>query len=294
MSPSLKAQLQIHFCVLLWGFTPILGKAISMPALALVWWRMLMVAAILLLVPRVWRGLLALPRRLLATYAGIGVIVALHWFTFYAAIKLANASVAATCLALAPVFLALIEPVVAQRRPDLRELVVGLAAVPGVALVAGGVPQGMLAGFAVGVLSALLVAVFGSFNKRYVDRADPVVVTAIELGVGGASLTLLAPLFGGLSSLLHVPGARDALLLAILVVCCTLTPFTIYLFALRRLTAFAAQLAVNLEPLYAIILAALLFGEQRELGASFYAGAAILLASVLVHPWLAQRARRRD
>jgi drug/metabolite transporter (DMT)-like permease len=291
MSPSLKAQLQIHFCVLLWGFTPILGKAIALPAIVLVTWRMLLVAAILLLVPRVWRGLAAMPKRLLRTYAGIGVIVALHWFTFYAAIKLANASVAATCLAFAPVFLALIEPFVAQRRPDLRELVVALIAMPGVALVVGGLPQGMVAGFAVGVLSALLVAIFGSFNKRYVDQADSVVVTTIELGVGGLFLALIAPLFGGWAQLFDAPAPRDVVLLLVLVVFCTLTPFTVYLLALRKLSAFAAQLAVNLEPLYAIILAALLFGEQRELGVSFYFGAAILLASVLIHPWLAQRAR---
>ncbi|MFT4045126.1 MAG: DMT family transporter [Solimonas sp.] len=291
MSPSLKAPLQIHFCVLLWGFTPILGKAIAMPALALVTWRMLLVAAILLLLPRVWRGLAAMPARLLRAYAAIGVIVSLHWFTFYAAIKLANASVAATCLAFAPVFLALIEPFIAQRRPDLRELVVALVAMPGVALVGGGLPQGMYTGFAVGVLSALLVAVFGSFNKRYVEQADSVVVTTIELGVGGLFLALLAPLFGGWGQLVDVPASRDVLLLLVLVVFCTLAPFTIYLLALRKLSAFAAQLSVNLEPLYAIILAALLFGEQRELGVSFYFGAAILLASVLIHPWLAQRAR---
>jgi drug/metabolite transporter (DMT)-like permease len=162
---------------------------------------------------------------------------------------------------------------------------------PGVALVVGGLPQGMVAGFAVGVLSALLVAIFGSFNKRYVDQADSVVVTAIELGTGGLFLALIAPLFGGWSQLFDAPATRDVVLLLVLVVFGTLAPFTIYLLALRRLTAFSAQLAVNLEPLYAIILAALLFAEQRELGPSFYAGAAILLASVLIHPWLAQRAR---
>ncbi|MGH8444444.1 MAG: DMT family transporter [Solimonas sp.] len=290
MSPQFKAQLQINFCVLMWGFTAILGKAIDMPALALVWWRMLMVAALLLLVPRVWRGLRAMPWRLLGAYSGIGVIVALHWLTFYGSIKLANASVAATCLALAPAFLALVEPWVAQRRPDLRELLIGLAVVPGVALVAGGVPSGMHMGLAVGVLSALLVAVFGSFNKRYVERADPFVVTTVELGVGGLFLTLLAPLFGGWQALFTVPHGRDLVLLLILVVGCTLLPFTVYLLALRRLSAFSAQLAVNLEPLYAIGLAALLFGEQHELNLKFYLGVAIVLAAVFLHPWLVRRA----
>ena len=89
------AWLQIHLCVVLWGFTAILGKLISLPALPLVWWRMLLVVALLLLLPRVWRGLRAMSARLRWSYAGVGVLVALHWLTFYASIKLSNASVAA-------------------------------------------------------------------------------------------------------------------------------------------------------------------------------------------------------
>lgn len=124
-----KALWQIHFCVLLWGVTAILGKLITLPALPLVWWRMLLVTAMLALLPRVWRGLRTLPLRLVAGYAGIGALVALHWLTFYGAVKLANASVAATCIALAPVFTSIIEPWVAKRPFQLRELAFGLAAV---------------------------------------------------------------------------------------------------------------------------------------------------------------------
>ena len=127
MTPVARAQWQMHFCVLLWGFTAILGKAITLPAMALVVWRMGLVAAALLLVPRVWRGLRAMPARQLAIYAGIGFLVGLHWLTFYAAIKLSNASVAATCMALATVFTALIEPRLTGRRLSLRELALGVA-----------------------------------------------------------------------------------------------------------------------------------------------------------------------
>ncbi|HEV2679802.1 MAG TPA: EamA family transporter, partial [Rhodanobacter sp.] len=97
MQPVNQARLQIHFCVLLWGFTAILGKLITLPALPLVWWRMLLVTVALLLMPKVWRGLRAMPARLLLAYAGIGVLVSLHWLSFYASIKLSNASVGATC-----------------------------------------------------------------------------------------------------------------------------------------------------------------------------------------------------
>lgn len=292
MSPVLKAQLQLHFCVLLWGFTAILGKLITLPALSLVCWRMLLVVAALLLVPRFWRGLRQAPPRLVAIYAGIGLLVALHWLTFYGAIKLANASVAATCIGAAPVFLALVEPWIARRRFDPRELLLGVAVVPGMALVVGGIPAGMRSGVATGLLSALLVAVFGSLNKRYVHRADPLVVTGLELGAGAVFLLMLAACLPQDGAPLPLPDGRDGALLLVLAMACTLLPFTLSLVALRQLSAFSAQLAVNLEPIYAIVLAALLLDEQRQLGPLFYLGVAIILGAVLLQPLLPRRGAR--
>ncbi len=284
MSPSRKAHLQIHFCVLLWGFTAILGKLITLAALPLVWWRMLLVSVTLLCVPRVWRGIRALPPKLLLSYAGIGVIVALHWLTFYGAIKLANASVAATCIALCPVFLAIVEPLIARRRFDPRELLIGAAVVPGVALVAGGVPGEMRLGLAVGVLSALFVAFFSALNKRLVDQADSLTVTCVELGTGTLFLTVLAPFMATPAFVL--PSLHDASLIVVLAYGCTLLPFALALAALRHLTAFATQMVTNLEPVYAIVLAIPLLGEQRELGWTFYLGVAVIIGAVFMHPLL--------
>ncbi|MBL8244529.1 MAG: EamA family transporter [Rhodanobacteraceae bacterium] len=288
-SQTTRAQLQIHFCVLLWGFTAILGKLISLPALALVVWRMLLVTVVLALVPRVWRGLSRLPRRTLWIYAGIGSIVALHWLTFYGSIKLANASVAATCIALAPVFLAVVEPVVTGKRFEPRELALGIAVVPGVALVVGGVPDGMRIGVAVGALSAFLVAIFGALNKRYIEHSDPLTVTALELGAGALFLFAIGLALPALGDPLPLPSPQDAGLLLLLALACTLLPFALSLVALRQLSAYSAQLAINLEPVYAILLAIPLLGEQRELSPQFYLGVAIVLLAVIVHPWL-----RRD
>jgi drug/metabolite transporter (DMT)-like permease len=289
MQATNRARLQIHFCVLLWGFTAILGKLITLPALPLVWWRMLLVTAALLLMPQVWRGLRAMPARLRWSYAGIGVLVSLHWLTFYAAIKLANASVGATCIALGPVFLAFVEPWIAKRRFDPRELLIGVAVVPGVAMVVGGVPHGMRLGIAVGVLSALFVALFGSFNKRLVEHGDPLTVTCIELGTGAAFLTLLAPLLPHAGPAFVLPGAHDALLLLALAFGCTLLPFALALVALRHMSAFGTQMVTNLEPVYAIVLAMLLLGEQRQLDGWFYAGVAVILLAVFAHPLLGRQ-----
>ena len=286
MKPTTKATLQIHFCVVLWGFTAILGKLISLAALPLVWWRMLIVVVALAVVPNVVRSLRALPARLWLAYSGVGALVALHWLTFYGAIKLANASVAATCIALAAPMTALVEPWLTRTRFSPGDLLLGIAVVPGVALVIGGVPAGMRAGIAVGVVSALLVAVFGSLNKRLAHSTGALTATALELGAGVVVLSVLAPVFAALvpalsGSVLELPSPRDAALLVTLALVCTLLPFSLSFLALRHISAFSAQLAINLEPVYTIVLAIVLLGEQRELTVRFYVGVALILAVVL-------------
>jgi drug/metabolite transporter (DMT)-like permease len=166
--------------------------------------------------------------------------------------------------------------------------------VPGVALVVGGVPSGMHDGIVVGAISAFLVAIFGSLNKRLVEHGDPLTLTGLELGAGAITLALLSPLvfawtpaFG--TELWVVPDTRDAILLVILALACTLLPFALAFVALRHMSAFAAQLAINLEPVYAIALAVLLLDEQRELTPQFYLGVAVIVAAVLVHPKIARR-----
>jgi drug/metabolite transporter (DMT)-like permease len=281
-----KAFWQIHFCVLLWGFTAILGKLITLPAQALVVWRMLLVSLFLAILPKVWRGIRALPPKLIMTYAGIGVIVALHWLTFYAAIKLSNASVAVSCLALGSIFTAVVEPVLTGRKHDISELILGIMVVPGVVLLVGGVPSGMHLGIVIGIISSFLTAVFATLNKRYVHHAEPESVTFIEMSVGGAFMALAGIAWFGIDSTLMLPDLRDFTLLMILALACTLLPFILSLHALRHISAFATQLALNMEPVYAIVIAALWLKEYQELTPQFYLGVCIILTAVFVQPLL--------
>ena len=282
-SARTRAWLQLHFCVVLWGFPAIFGRLISLPALPLVWWRMGLVGAALLLVPRFWRGLRGLPVRQISIYAGIGVLVALHWLTFYESIKLSNASIGATCMALMSVLMAFIEPLIVRRRFDPRELLFGLAVIPGVVLVVGGTPAGMRLGIVVGVLSVLILCVFAALNKRYIGRADALTVTGVEMVADALFLTYVRPLLPTGKVLFAMPSQRDGLFLVALAMGCTLLPFTLGLVAMRQLSAFSTALALNLEPVYAIVLAIALLDEQRELAWPFYAGVAIILAVVLLH-----------
>ncbi len=294
MLPSTRAWLQIHFCVILWGFTAILGKLITLPAATLVWWRMILVTGALLLFRGFWNGLRALTRRQVAIYAVTGAIVALHWLTFYESVKLANASVAATCMALTPVFVAFVEPWIAKRRFDARELIFGIAVIPGVALVVGGTPSGMRMGIAAGVLSALLVAIFGSLNKRYIGESSALTVTGIEMAAGAIVMTALIPLIMSGETGFARPDLRNAAYLIVLAVGCTLLPFVLSLVALRHLSAFSSALAVNMEPVYSVLLAIVLLGEQRQLDPAFYAGVAVLLIVVFSHPLFVRHPPRAD
>ena len=265
----------MHFCVVLWGFTAIIGRTITLSALPLVWLRMIVVTAALLLFPQFWKGVVRMPARLKAIYFGIGLIITAHWITFYSAIKIANASVAATCMAMTPLFVALIEPFLAGRRFEIRELFFGIGIIPGVAFVVGGTPAGMRVGIAIGVLSAIFAAIFSCLNKRFVEQADAITVTAIEMSAGAVGLAFVSPWVW--------PTPHDAILLLVLAIGCTLLPYVLSLMALRHLTTFTASLAVNMEPVYAIVLAILLLGEQRELTLAFYFGVVIILTAVFAH-----------
>jgi len=287
-----RAFWQVHCCVLLWGFTAILGKLITLPAQALVVWRMALVCVFLALLPKVWRGIAALQAKLILTYAGIGVIVALHWLTFYGAIKLSNASVAVSCLALGSIFAALIEPLLTNKPWNKNELFIGILAVPGVILLVGGVPLSMHTGIIVGIISAFLTSLFAVLNKRYVHDAEPESVTFIEMSAGALFLTIASILYFGSEQTLMLPDTHDAILLLILALACTLFPFILSLHALRHISAFTAQLALNLEPVYAILIAALWLKEYEELTPQFYLGVSIILLAVFIQPAILAIKRR--
>lgn len=286
-----KALWQIHACVLLWGFTAILGKLIALPAMALVIWRVSLVAAALAIVPRVWRELRSLGARNIALFAAISCVIALHWLAFFAAIKIANASVAVACLALSTIFAAIIEPTLTGRRHQADELVLGVLALPGVWLLVGGVPLAMQTGVLIGTAAAFLTALFATLNKRYVTRGDPAAITFVQMTSSGLFLALVGSLTLGVEATLQPPSLSDFGWLLLLSLLCTLLPFLLFLRALRHITAFTTQLALNLEPVYAIVIAALLFREYAELTPRFYLGVALILAVVFAQPYLQRRLR---
>ena len=273
-----QAYLQLHACVILWGFTAILGRLISLPAVQLVCWRMALVAVVLLAVRRTWFGVAGMPRRSVFVFVAIGSIVAAHWVAFYTSIKISNASVAVACLGLGSIFAAIIEPIVMRRPHERLELLLGVLAVPGVVLIVGGVPLEMRLGIAAGVVAALLSAIFTTLNKRFASSGDPFAITFLEMTAGAVVLSVPAALSG-----LTLPTQMDAIWLVVLAVACTLLPFVMWIQSLKHVSAFSTLLILNLEPVYAILLAAVLFQEYEDLTPLFYGGTAIVLLLSLIH-----------
>src|SRR6185503_19176321 len=177
--------------------------------------------------PPLWAGLRRMRGRLIASYAGIGVLVTLHWITFYGSIKLSNASVAATCMALTPVFVSFIEPLLARRRPHLAEVGLSVAVLPGVALVVGGTPAGMRDGIIVGAFSSLAAALFSTLNKRTIGTSPALTVTGIEMAAGVVVLSAIAVLLPVGEPIVVRPDLRDGLLLFALSMACTLFPYAL-------------------------------------------------------------------
>ena len=281
-----QAYLRLHACVILWGVTAILGRLISLPALQLVAWRMALVVGVLVVVRRTWGGLRAMSLRSIVIFLGIGCVAAAHWYAFYTSIKISNASVAVSCLGLGSIFAAIIEPVLMRRPHERAELFLGVLAVPGVVLIVGGVPLQMRLGIVIGVVAALLSAIFTTLNKRFATNDDPFSITCIEMAAGVVVLGIPAILSG-----LTVPTPMDAVWLLVLAVACTLLPFVMWIQSLRYVSAFSTLLMLNLEPVYAILLAAVLFKEYEDLTPLFYIGTGIVLLTVLLQPHVRRFAR---
>jgi len=238
----------------------------------------------------VWLGvvsaaLAALFNALNKRFLGHHDAMAVTWIELSAGFLL----VAATCMALAPAVTALIEPWLTGSKFERHNLLLGVLVVPGVALVVGGIPHGMHLGFWVGVGSAALAAVFNALNKRYLGHNDAAAVTWLELGAGFVLLALVSPFISPAGSSIVLPDVRDGALLLVLAILCTLIPFALSLAALRHLSAFTTQLAINLEPVYSIVIAVAFLGEARDLDAAFYVGVVIVLAAVFGHGWLQMR-----
>ena len=282
-----RAYLELHLAVFLWGFTAILGDLIQLSALSLVWWRVLITAVSVLFLLRNGLKIKHLTRRSLLQFSFVGVLTGLHWLTFYGAIKLSNASITLVCMATCAFFTSLIEPILLRKKLNWVEIFIGFLIVPGMVLIVQSVEVKMYAGIAVGLLSSLLAALFSTLNKKWIDNAEPLPITFIEMTSAWLFLTAVLPFFFHAEpGAVLWPSAMDFAMLLVLALLCTTLTWVLALRSMKVLSAFASTLTVNLEPVYGIFLAWIVLGEQKELSARFYWGVALILVVVFSYPFL--------
>jgi drug/metabolite transporter (DMT)-like permease len=290
MDTTKRAYLELHIAVLLFGFTAILGNLIQLSAVVLVWWRVLLASLFFLLFTKAAAQIRLIPRRFFWQFVGIGCLVTLHWLTFYGSIKLANASVALICLATTSFQSSILEPLMTRQPIKWFEVAVGIIIVPAMAFIASDLPSNMTAGLICGIVSSVLVVIFSILNKRIIDKAAPLSISLLEMGSASVFLTLFLPIyfyFDKTATLM--PSPSDWIYLLILVVFCTNIGYLLATRSLKHLSAFATNLTVNLEPIYGIVLAALILKENKTLPMSFYIGSATILLAVLSYPFMKKR-----
>jgi drug/metabolite transporter (DMT)-like permease len=283
-----KAYALMHLAIFLWGFTGIFGKAIGLSEGMIVWYR-LAISAVGLMPFLFKKGLQFPGKGEILKITGVGFIVVIHWVLFYASIKASNVSIALSCFSSISLFTAILDPLFKRQRPKIAEIVLGIFVIIGLYIIFA-TEQVYINGILLAVASALLGALFTVLNKKLTASHEPEIITFYELASGFIVLSCLLPLYFKLTSTgFQVPTLTDTIYLLLLGLICTSFAFTISLRALKKLDAFTLNLSVNLEPLYSILLAMIIFGETTMFNSGFIAGTAIILGSVVFHAWYKYR-----
>jgi drug/metabolite transporter (DMT)-like permease len=288
----LYSHLKLHLIVIIFGFTAILGKLITMPAEQLVWWRMLIAALTFIALFSINRTTFILPLREVLKILGVGLIVAGHWLCFFGAIKLSNVSVMLGCLASATLFTSLLEPVVFRKRMNGVEVIIGLLIIAGLYLIFQ-FETHYWKGIVTAITSAFLAGLFTVLNRKLVAKHRARIITFWEMigGVLGISIYLIFS--GGFSAEMFHPKRMDMVYLLILGTICTAFAFVVQVDIMKKLTAYVVVLTINLEPVYGIFLAFLFFGQSELMSAGFYSGTMIILASVFGYPVYVKHLERK-
>ena len=282
-----KAYIQMHLSIILWGATAVLGRGISLSEGMLVWYRLIITSVSLFLAIKFTKRSLKVSRETFLKLAGIGVLLMIHWLFFYGAIKYSNVSMTLSLFSSTTLFTALIEPVITDKKFNRIELLFSLLAITGMCIIFYTDTHSYGVGIFLALMAAFVGAFFNILNSKVVKTVSSDVVSFYEIFSGLIALTLFLPFYIRYFQVKElVPTNLDWLLLTILAVACTHITLVLSLNALRHLSAFTLNLAINLEPVYGIALAFLIFGENKQMGPGFFIGTVLIMASVVLHAWV--------
>ena len=288
----------MHIATFLFGMTAIIGKLITLNEFNMVWHRMLITSFVFLLVPTFWKNIHKIPKKIIGIFFLNGVVVALHWLTFYGSIKINNnASLTLACFGSVSTMASVLEPLILKQKFKKSELLLGMIVLVGLVFIAFADPNGKFdlgstyfQAIILALVSSFFAIIFTIINKKYIQEYNPIVVTWAQMTGGFLFLTLMIPfvIHNGIQFQL-VPSTGDGIWLIILAVLCTNIAFSLEIESLKKMSAFTSSIILNLEPVYGIFVAIFLFKENEMLNQWFYIGASIVIISVFAHAYFTRK-----
>jgi len=287
-----KAFLQLHFAVFLAGFTGVLGRLITLNEGWLVWYRLLISAVTMWIVFSLAKKLQRVSIKNILKLSGIGFLSALHWVSFYGAIKYANVSVALVCFSATGFFTALFEPFFSKKKISGIEVLLGLMVIAGIYIIFHFDPK-YKTGIILGVICAILLAVVMILIRQFVHTINSQTILTYQLSGGFMALSFFMPFYQKAFPTAYIfPSFSDWMWLLVLAWFCSVLAFQFSVSALQKLTAFTVNLSFNLEPVYGILLAFFVYHENDELNWSFFLGLSLIVLALFLQMWRIWRQSR--
>ncbi|WP_175634622.1 DMT family transporter [Pedobacter ghigonis] len=283
MEATKKNLLILHLTVFVWGFTGVLGKVISIDAVPMVWYRVLIAAATLFAWFLITGKNIKITRTQFIQFFLTGAIVAIHWIFFFHAIKVSTVSVTLVCLSSFTLFTAILEPIIKKQPIQTGDIFIGLLIILGIYMIFKFEGQYTL-GIIFGLLAAVASSLFSIINSTLVQKSEPSIIGFYELLGGLFWITLYRLYDGSLLSMNFNLGTSDWFYLALLGTLCTSVAYVAGVSVMRTLSAFRVALITNLEPVYGILLAFIFFQNKEQMTGGFYIGATIILGSIFLYP----------
>lgn len=279
---KLKNYFHLHFLVFIAGFTAVLGELISIGSIPLVWYRMLIAGILMFLYIKIIRLKIKVNLKTMLRFFAAGIIIALHWITFFEAIKQSNISITLAMFSTGAFFASFIEPLIYKRKIIWYEIIFGVIVVLGVFLITQSEIR-YINGILLGISSALFSTLFAVINGKFIEKHNATVISFYEFISGVAFITLFILIFkGGFSKEFFVLSTSDWMFLFILASICTAYAFIGVVFVMKHISPYTVILSYNLEPVYGITLALILFPETETMSPQFYYGVILVLLTVLM------------
>lgn len=290
---KLLNYLHLHGIVFIWGFTAVLGALISVDAIPLVWYRMLIASLLLLLYLVIRRQKFKVPKRAVFGFCIVGLLLALHWMAFFGAIKVSNVSITLAVMSTGAFFTSFLEPILFKRKLIGYEVLFGILVVAGLYIIFNFESDYGL-GILLALASAFLGALFNVLNGKFVQRYQATVISLYELSFGMICISVYLLFNGSFDSEFFALSNSDWFYIFILASFCTAYAFIASVHVMKWLSPYTVMLTINLEPVYGIILALLILGDKENMSPQFYYGALVILITVLANGIIKMKRQRKN